>query len=150
MSRPSFEAWAFAEIERLRSEANALEKTLTLYLRSSGGATADGASSHRPNGSRPNGDTNFSGRVSKYEPLIRLWAKACGENGLTMNELDQTAAANNYHLERHILRSIIYQQRKVNRVTVTGDRYVWHMEPQAGPSPNDQPNGPETDDDPLH
>ena len=147
MPRPSFEVWAPSEIERLRSEASALEKTLALYLRSSVASPTDGPVSPRPNGLRPNGNTSSSGRVSKYEPLMQLWAKASGDNGVTMNELDQTAAANGYRLERHVLRSIIYQQRKVNRVTVNGDRYVWHTEPQVGSPPDDEAPEPEIDDD---
>ena len=61
---------------------------------------------------------------------MQLWHEATGNDGLTQNEMDDIAKEAGESFERHILRSIIYQQKKIGRVVVRGDRYFWMKAPQ--------------------
>lgn len=78
-----------------------------------------------------------SSRQSKYEPLINLWEQASGEAGLTLDQMDEVAKSAGHELERNILRSIVFAQKQTGRVTVRGDRYVWHIA-NALPSPTQE------------
>lgn len=115
-----FRVWATQEIDRLRREADALELTLKRYLAAQVGAVViERPAPVRHMAAKPERRV----RGSKYEPLFQLFEEQ--DRPLSLAEMEQIARDVGQPINRHLLRSTIFIQKKAGRAIAEGDRYRW-------------------------
>lgn len=130
-ARPPFDEWAPNEIQRLRDEADALERALYLYSES------EQPIAHRVNAAiYKNGvATAIVRRVSKYEPAFKAFAQE--KRPLSIDEMMNIARKLGFEFDRNNMRSTVFAQKKARRAQLVGDGYLWSS-PDTEPAPLDQ------------
>jgi hypothetical protein len=117
MSKP-FEIWAPEQIARLRTEADALERSLKLYLES-----AKAEQNGPPPKSAPEGTK--IGRVLD-------WIRSASPRGRTLSEIYQFCLDQGIKSDRAHVRSMIWYAEKRGQVERRGDQYVAHVSASDG------------------
>jgi hypothetical protein len=119
MEKASFPEWARMEIARLRSEADAIQRTLDLYTEASLRQPAPSTRSRSVEPARA--------RTSKYEPLFLEFEKT--GRTLTTDDMLEIANRMNIPIDRSNMRSQVFAQKQAGRAHPDGDGYRWGLSP---------------------
>lgn len=130
--RPPFEVWAPQEIANLRTEADALQRTLDRYLgqpSNASGSSVRGSNGNAPQAMAPTQTKTDrkmpkgGGRPAKHGPILDIIDQA-GRVGLTIDEIDRASAAAGHPVKRGSLRSFLWTQRGLGRLISQGGRHI--------------------------
>lgn len=123
--RPSFEQWASHEIAKLRSEADALQRSLDRYLAETGTTTGEVKAVTPPVIALQQKTLIASsvGRPSKHEHIRTLLVEA-GPNGLSNEEIEMASRQMGHAIKRDSLRSYLWSQRKNGNMLLRNGRNV--------------------------
>lgn len=123
MNQP-FEDWARAEIERLRTEANTLQRALDKYLESQGSKPS--VAPHLNGGMIPVRKPKLApGKARKGSKRSFVLARI-GESigGATTGELFDASQRAFPDMKRSSLRALLYLEKKSGNIDQRGGRYV--------------------------
>ena len=135
-----FESWTRQEIGRLRSEADALERTLERFLASRPKAAPADASGPS---SKSDKKTHPRKRRSKNDPIRDVINRA-GPNGLSLDEIFAAAEAAGITSTRDAIRSFCWNEKQIGRFIQPAEgRYA------SAPGDKDEAAGTTDQDDPA-
>ena len=133
MVHPSlhFSDWAPVEIERLRARADALELALMQYHEaaaapphpSDAGRELKALWTKTPTPSRVRASSSRRRKIGKYDGLVEAFTEA--NRVLTIDDMVRIAAERGVEIGRHVLRSLVFNQKKAGRAVPEKDGYRW-------------------------
>ncbi len=145
MPNPPFDVWAPTEIKRLREQADAIERTLQLYLPNVGAqpqlATDSTASIVKRNPERSVERGTRASRTSKYALVMQAF-EAEGRP-LSHQEMADLAERLGSPIESSRLRGLIFAQKQLGNAREVGGKYEWGAPkgtttPQEGATPSEE------------
>lgn len=140
--RPPFEIWAAQEIAKLRTEADALQRTLNRYMGLADAPVRSSVTAVTSATSSPSASLRKPVRASKYGPILD-WLDQAGPSGMTMNEIVGRLEAMGSTVKRGSLRAFLWNQGADGRVVNRNGRYLAQQHQNAGEpevSPSSSPD----------
>jgi hypothetical protein len=134
--RETFESWARAEISRLRTEADTLQRALDKYLESQ--EIKPVARAHLNGGFigvvKRRAATVRARKGSKREFVLARIGESVG--GATTGEVFDAVRLQFPDMKRSSLRALLYLEAKTGNIEKRGDRYVSKQDRPSAPTPD--------------